>query len=455
MIGTLAKLLNPAWEIRVGIVNEPTPRRAAVVAVRGERSVLLRTVRDSRRVMRWVWPLGVNSDCGLAAVRLVHDEIADTEPEVWVDRNEERLIPAGVTAEEVVTEWAATATAIHAATVSSKALAGSVRDVKGQRFVLRSLGVPLWDLARLYGGVIGEPFILWKLTPEGSVFGYVEDGRLGGLCSYWIGRDELAEADSATLEQLGAALGSLGRRGTRRVVMAFSGDDAGSGAEQIALPGYEVSGPPDIEGVSPEYHEAYALAAREATTLEFAPFADIEMVRTTGRRRRLALTTLRGAVAALALLFVGVGVLAGAAQVAQLMLAGRMEPIRADIMRLREQQRRVETLRDALMRKAGSIQRESIVTYLLSAFQETFPEGAWAEQIVVSERDSRRWSVDILAMTLSTAAVPDLLQRVQDIAGMRDVRLLYSEQTVVDPKARRKTRATRVKLEGVWEADKL
>jgi len=409
--------------------------------------------------MRWVWPLAVNSDCGLVAVRLVRDEIAGTDPEVWADHNEERLIPAGVTADDVVTEWAADGTWIHAATVTKAALAQTTRDLKGQRFLLRSLTVPLWDLGRMYAGLLREPFIMWKCTTEGSTFAFVSDGAVAGLCSHWAGREDVVEGYAELFEQVAALLGSLSGHTAQRVVVVPTGDGADDIPDQITIPGYRVSGPPDIPGVVAEWHEPFALAVHEPTTLEFAPFADTQEARALASRRRLALNTLRGAVAALALLFIGVGVLAGGAQLAQMMLAERVRPIQADMLRLRGYEHRLDTLRQELMHKAGSIRRESIVTYLLAEFQESFPEGAWAEQIVVSERDSQSWSVDILAMALSTADVPQLLQRTKSIPGMQDVRLLYSEQTTVGGgKARRgvrEKRAIRVKLEGAWEADRL
>jgi Tfp pilus assembly protein PilN len=107
----------------------------------------------------------------------------------------------------------------------------------------------------------------------------------------------------------------------------------------------------------------------------------------------------------------------------------------------------VDSLSKLLARQGRFLERESMVTFLVTELQEVFPEGSWAEQVSVSEKDNNSYSLEIISMSSSTGDISTLLERLGKVAGVSDVRMLYSEQS---GSSRREQKSTRLKVACVW-----
>lgn len=441
--------LDPHWALHLGVARDGERGSYVLVARRGDAHRVLYAGSSLPALPGLARPMPIHADLGATPVTLLCEELRDEEPEAWVDRNEERVIPRGLTADRVVEEWAEHEKRMYAATITKDAHARACETIRGDRFVPASLSVPLWDLARLYSAYIEEPFILLAPGEEGSVVGCVAHGRLQRLLTFWATRREFEADPDRTAHQLTPLCHSLARGDTRIVVVAPSAGGSMEGAK-LAIEGFEMVNAPEIEGVAPRYHHAYALARHEPTHLDFAPLDDTHAATLLERARYRALKVARAALAVVVAGAAAVGLAAGALAIAEATVARKLEPVRAEIATLERHTAVRDSLTELLGRKARFIGRESIVTSMLTELQTAFPEEIWAQRIALSEKGPDKWELDILAMAYSTATIPEMMKRLGRIDGVGGIRMLYSEQTKLG-RGRNAKKAVRFKVSGEWE----
>jgi hypothetical protein len=178
LLKTIATILNPTWELHYGVVAGGDRTAFALIGrdAKGAVRVLARG-NNLSAFFPFVAPLPVHADLGCAPVVLLCEEIGEIEPEVWIDRNEARLIPRGMTADQVLIEWVADNGRIFAATITKALHAAIIAGLHPRRCAPASLAVPLWDIAMLYSRYRSEPFLLWKIGANGSLLGLVGQGR--------------------------------------------------------------------------------------------------------------------------------------------------------------------------------------------------------------------------------------------------------------------------------------
>jgi hypothetical protein len=99
--------------------------------------------------------------------------------------------------------------------------------------------------------------------------------------------------------------------------------------------------------------------------------------------------------------------------------------------------------------QAAYLDRKSAVTDLLVAFQSVFPEGVLAEQLFIGEKETRVWSIEIMALSYSTSQIATTLTNLNAVKGVGNVRMLYSEQ-VRPESAKSAPTAIRMKIAAEW-----
>lgn len=435
--------LNPRARIVTGVeLTDSGLRYVTVARFPNGKDTVVAMGEDLRGVASVVRPAIVTCDLGTAPVRFIREKLAEGEdPDLWIDRNEERLIPQGVGSEMITDTWAVEQDTIYAAAVRRDNLA-VVRERVGKSVELTPISVPLWCLGMLYGTLTSEPFLLWRLESGGSVAGLVEKEKLVKLCSFWAGTDDLSEAADDVLETVRPVLTSLGGDKITKVIVV------GATLSAECIRGYECCAPPAIPGIAPKYHQAYAQArfAGESDP-DFSSAASRLDARRYARSRNQALRVVQigsgSVVGAFGLLLVALAVIAGF----RMQTNKKIAPLEGSIVKLREKETRLDSLSKSFLTRAQFLGRESSVTAFLADLQDVFPDQSWTGRIAVGEASTREWRIEIDAYAYSTALVPEVVSRLNRVPGMRDVRMQYSEQTRVNGRS-----SVRFRVVGTWRS---
>ena len=307
-----------------------------------------------------------------------------------------------------------------------------------------SIGVPLWDLANLYWNKINEPFILWKITANGSVIGYVENGKLVKLLNAWPDYEDLATNFEDSKAYLVSVINSLTDTADRIKVLVYSSDKKINISEIKLDETMEFISLPVIQDVPVKYHEAYALACSEGPSINLLPF---EKIQSTKKVQSLWYSTFlwlrRGALGigisavVLALLLLGIGVFKNTKN--------------NDLAEIHKQVELVKLLtakRDSLkseIKRTGKLSgKESIVTSLLSDLQTIYPEGMWSDEIDINKTE-KGWEVITIAFAKSTGLLGIFMNNVHKTKGFSDIRMVYSEQILL-----RGEKVIKCRIECLW-----
>jgi hypothetical protein len=118
----LQLFLNNKTTLRLGVSRTSRSTAYALVAVpwKGKPS-LVWAGKNLPFWVRLIAPPVVQGDLGDAPVHLVHDSLKGKDAEAWIDANESTIIPAGISPDKVVNEYAVIGPEIYAATVSRAA----------------------------------------------------------------------------------------------------------------------------------------------------------------------------------------------------------------------------------------------------------------------------------------------------------------------------------------------
>ncbi|HAJ80665.1 MAG TPA: hypothetical protein DCO75_12950, partial [Fibrobacteres bacterium] len=197
------KIFNPKCAIHAGLsVDGDIYHYILIAKDEGKKAVILfkRTGQFAEFKQFFACPMHVNLQN--TAALLVHDSLAGTDPEEWIDCNEERIIPKGLSSKEVINEWCVYEDEIYSGTVLKTSLNEALVKLRAGDFMLSSVSIPLWDLAILYGQHIQGFFIIWNIFSKHSIIGYVEKGRLSSVCNFWAGADDVSSTPDEVKEQL-------------------------------------------------------------------------------------------------------------------------------------------------------------------------------------------------------------------------------------------------------------
>ena len=395
----------------------------------------------------------VHADMGSAPVLLVRENIGDADPEQWVDKNEARIIPSGVSSGEVNNEWAVLQGTLFSATVSKKVFEKVLSDLKAEKTLLASLSAPLWDLAVLYSQnkeLDHNPFIIWRLFKDSSVLGLVEGGRLWKLCNFWAGIEDVQSNADETGKELASLVKAMSQDSTNVPIICLSSNNTIDTTAIASASGCTIIPPPKIPAIPVEFQESYALACHEDTHLDFTPFDHMQDSHGLPLMRRRTLKVSLAFCCLLAIIAVGLlGLKAGVLGIGWY-LDKKAGPAREYMQQYKAEASRLALLQSTMEQKNRFLNQRSVLTYPITELQTAFPEDAWASDISFSGANNGSWNCSITAFAYSSSLIPVLLKNLSSIAGMSNVRMEYSEQTKAG-RGRTGERAIKLQIECSWK----
>jgi hypothetical protein len=396
--------------------------------------------------MRFIAPPVVYTDFGTAPVFLTTGNIGDQGAEKWIDANEKTIIPPGVESDKIVSEFATAGTKIYAAIVLKSLQDQATEPLEKERPIV-SLSAPLWNIAKLYSKNLNKPFIIWRISSDGSVIGLVRKNRLEKLLNCYISRDDLTNDSQQSAKTIEQYISKLAQNDSEMPVMAYSPEPDFSMPEGFSLSLYQLQKPPTINGI-PEYcHEAYANACFGSQEMSFL---QIEAARKP-RRIEERMYSLRSIIAtgvmvtlALLVLLVGAGL---CLKVVDSHYRGPVEKLQAQVALVKAAETHHKDLMQKFRDKLQFTTERSRVTGLLSDLQNVFPENAWAEEFSIALTTRDHYQCDIQAVTPNTGLIGTTLETLGKVSGMSDARLVSSEQIVLADGRK----AMRFKMKSQWQ----
>ena len=380
--------------------------------------------------MRFISPPSVNGDLGSAPVFFTTADIGREDPETWIDRNEDTVLPTGVTADALVNEYA-----VFDSKIYSAAVAKAGRDVA----LLRqydgpppyTMNVPLWNLARLYGEQIATPFIICKISAEGSVLGLVQGGMLQRLVNCHIDCDDCTANAAEAISVIKPLCDSLAGNTRPLPVLLFSPESTFTMPVVTSEGGFAFQTAPAIKGVSAWCHEAYANARSGSPDMNFVAFDSVRKVHKLNERFNRLRTAVRIAVIGCAAVLALFAVADGVIRFINGKYHDQMERFRSQSEIVFAAEKREEMLLHFYRAKVRFAEGRSHCTALLSNFQTVFPEGAWAKTISMTSNQGAALQCEIDATAYSNGLVSEAVENMRKIAGASNVRIAYSEQIVL------------------------
>ena len=450
----LLDILNPKADLHAGLSIDGDIFRYVLVSRRtGKPPRIILKRSGPSASMRIPFNGPVHADMGGAPVLLVRENIGDSDPEQWVDKNEGRIIPSGVSSGEVNNEWAVQQGILYSATVSKKVFEKVLSDLKAEKTLLASLSVPLWDLAVLYAQnkqKADHPFIIWKLFRDNSVLGLVEGGRLWKLCNFWAGIEDIQSNAKETGKELASFVKAMSQDSTNVPVICLSSNNTLDTTTVAAASGCTILPPPKIPAVPEEFHEAYALASHEDTNLDFTPFHHLQDSHGLAAKRRRTLKFSLAFCCLLAIIAVGLlGLKTGVLGIGWY-LDKKAGPAREYMQQYKDETGRLALLQNTMEQKNRFLNQRSVLIYPITELQAAFPEDAWASDISFSGAHNGFWNCSITAFAYSSSLIPVLLKNLSSITGMSNVRMEYSEQTAAG-RGRTGERAIKLQIECSWK----
>lgn len=441
--------LNPKINLRCGAVFENGKFNFVVSAVDNSNgnNQVLSFGPDVLKAIITLPPASVNTTFTNTKISFISEHLRNENAESWIDRNEDRIVPPGFTPDQIINEWDIHHDSIYSATVTKEAFEEYRKITSNSRLMFNSITIPLWDLAILYSSYVRSSFVIWKVTEDNSILGYIRDGKLQKLAHFWTDYQDLHKEPKEIGEELSLLIRSLTEGDTISSVIPLIIHEKPTLPNEFIIPEYIISDPPNINTIPLQYHEPYACSLHTQTQLDFANITDTQKTQKVEKNRRKYLTVLRGSfiiiVTFVLLLLISMGVITGIEKYAD----KRIRPYQKYIDKIEAGERKLRSLKRTYKEKAIFFTRESIVTFLLNELQLIFPDGVWADQIEISENDEKLWRVNIIAQSYSTALIPQFLNKLEQIEGTDKVRMIYSEQI----KTEKNKRAIKIKVECLWK----
>jgi nitrate reductase NapAB chaperone NapD len=425
----LATLQRDPRSLRIGVSRESGALTYTVVAIDGKGKPLPLAWGDRiPAALRMALPVVAYADTGMLPVHIVCKDIGTEDPDAWIDRHEADVLPAGFTADRIVTEYSVTGATITAVSAVATDLAALISESE-KSMTLATLYTPLHGLATAYRQEFDGPVVIWKIDDGGSVIGRVQDGAVTALCHCYLDREDLIkDTDSAGAEAF-RLIRSVAGSDTPLRCIVFPPDAAGLVASRFPSGKITIVPQPQTGLLPVRFHAAFGNALPvKGEALSLLPFHKRKRAETVRRAFTASVSVCRYLFAALVVAgFTGAGYIG----VSRLFI----ERDREAMVKIDKQYAAVMAAvarRDSLLgeinRKNAFITGESAITRLLNDLQEVFPEGAKAEEISILERNEDSWRLVVRAYAKSSSLIQPLIGNVQKIKGIRDVRMIYSEQ---------------------------
>jgi hypothetical protein len=446
IVHLITLLLKPSARLRLGVSRTSRISAYALAVADGKHPP--RVIWAGRGLPLWVRliaPPVLHGDLGSAPVYTIKALLDGKDAEAWIDANEPAIIPQGVTPEQIVSEYAAVGPDIYAATMSKQARDAAAAPPEQER-PLVALHAPLWNLAKIYGAAMQGPFILWRISSDGSTFGLVRDGHGEKLVNCHVSRRDIETDPEQSAQTVRQFVRNLSGKAPDLPVMAFTPENDFSLPAAGAIPGITFLPIPHLPRVPAFCHEAWANGCGNDRELNFVSFEDLQKARRLEKRDRSLRSILRMVTLTVIALFLVLAAADGMLRIVDKKYSEPMEGLATQTAVVNIAEKRhdklLEKVRDKLRFTAG----RSRVTGLLSDLQTVLPENAWAETISITALEQDRYQVEIVAVTAESGLLGDALKNFGAIDGVNDSRLVSSEQVSLPGKSR----VVRFKIKGLW-----
>jgi len=447
LLSTLIAIFKRKATLKLGVSRTSDGSVHALIAVYGsEKSVVLSSGANLSLAARLFCPPIVITGFGNIPVLLIAAEIGKEDPEAWIDRNEETIIPNGTTPDQVINDYVVDDKRIYSVTVSTDALTPSMGSpIDGT--LVHALGVPLWNLSKLYGKEITTPFVLWSISAEGSVLGYVENGTLQRLVHCCIDCDDLCKSTEESMSAIEGLVMSISGGNKKIPLVLFSPEREFSLPQNCKFHDFTLKQSPSFKCIPHYCHEAYANAFFGDEGHNFMPFDMTQKA----FRRNSQFNLFRSAVRISASVTAGLFLLFGIADGVLFTVSSHYREPMAKIKTEGDIVLAAEKKRDLLLKKFREKMKfetgRSHCTTMLSDLQTVFPEGTHAESISITEIDTSTWQCEIQAFSRSSSLISNVIDNLGKASGVSSARMTYSEQVTLPDKSK----AIRFKVKCDWK----
>lgn len=381
-------------------------------------------------------PPVANADLGQIPVSLTVSDITEKDTEAWDNHGtDDTIIPKGVSSDDVITDFVIEAKKRYSAVVNEKTTALAIESFIPNGMV-KNLGVPLWNLAKLYADELHVPFVLWRISTCGSVIGYVEHGRLRNLAHCYVDYDDLIGNAQESMKTVEGIIRDLSFGDIHVPVVIFSPEKGFSLPQSCTLHEYSFQNAPSFKDIPHHCHEAYANASFGDDGLNLLPGNIEEKARKCDKRFNSFRSAMRITVLLAAGLFVFLCVSDGVMLAITNNYREMIVHSKAEIDTIKFVEKKKDQLLNKLQEKMKFETGQSRCTMLLSDLQSVFPEESWAEAISINEIGATGWHCEIQAFTRSSEHIGNVLESIRKISGVVNTRMTYSEQMTLPDKSR-------------------
>lgn len=390
-------------------------------------------------------PLFTHIDLSQTPVIINAEHIGQEDPDSWIERRESGSSKEQPGDLELIREYVVKKSTVYQVETSVTARNNFLQKLP-KNLAVCTLSPPLWKLAELYYEQRNKPFILWKITEEGSIIARVGNEGISKICNFWPDTEDLKGKPEMILEEITPLLHSLSSS-EKLPVIVFPPEKEFNIPDIFGKSGFAFENPPEIKGVILQDHEAYANARFKKGDPNFVPFEKIQPVSSLKSIWKSSVVAARWIIFLILTSFI---IMLGTDKFSDLYLrlnSDRLASVKLKIDELENTSNRLDSVIAKFKEKAGFIADESRITEILSDFQEIFPEGMWAEEITATDIVDIGYQIDIRAIASSSGLIGNFMEKLSSVKGISQCRMIYSEQIP----AKEAVKGIRVKIQAVWK----
>lgn len=440
------------YRLILNILSDPETISTGITGdITGEKCAVVRKNRDGTFIPLWfsagipwwlhfVIPAAVKADTSNEPLYITSTNIGDDDPDSWIDRNEENVIPAGFTSDQLAVEYDVRDKTIYTASITKNSRDRIIDSFNGKTDVM-SIIPALGGLAEIYHGILRKPFVMWKCSSTGSILACSENGKITGIVNGWPDIDDIKENDNAALEFIINTVRSFtDDKKTTIVTVGFN-------PENVRLnDNIDLVKSPEVKNVPDSFTEPYSIACSSESSINFVPFDQSVKLRKILEKWRKTVVWIRMIGLTGLLIFAATGIIFTGLSVFERIKSSEIDEIKTRAHSVTNSRNTRDSLVNEIKRSGVVTGKDSRITLLLSDMQGYFPEGMWAEEISVREQNDMKWQISIVALAKQTAQIGMFMKNLRDAGCMTDIRMVYSEQV----KMKTNDKVTRCRVECIW-----
>jgi hypothetical protein len=372
-------------------------------------------------------------------------DISNEDPDTWINKNEDKLIPPGFSSSEVYTSFAISGSTLYYCTIAQKQLDYLLQKCM-HTFSPLTIAHPSQSLANHYKQYTGDSFILLSIDALSSTICLFKDNAVQSIFTLWPSYSDLKENDSESISYLKTSLEQIANGNNYKVIIRTH-EPLNMAELFVNTSMLTFISPPKIPGIPDSYHEAYTLAAkRDKSLITILPEIHSQNA---VNKKHIWIQTLhwlrRGIIGTSGIL------------VLLLFVTGLVSIVQySNKDNYAQYQQKSQIINSLLTKRHAHIVtlkstesylfKRSNFTHLISDLQTIFPEGMWAEEIFITGSDNHSQKIELRALSNSTGLLGSFMKLMHENKKFSNIRMVYSEQVMV-----KNTKVIRTKIECEWE----